>query len=395
MKKLNRKCAICGNHYGNVLHHIKMVLPKQYPIPDEYDVVSCADCGFTYADVDSCQAEYDRYYSNCNMYSASNDLLDGLPEHITKSRLDFFRKHIDRQMNILDVGFGGGDFLRTLRRDGYLNVSGFDPSEDSVESLRNVDPSIQCEVGSIFAEPIEKWIGKFDCVCFLTVMEHIYDLKDVIMRLKQYLRPDGGQIFLDVPDVEGYPQYFHVIPHYFNQEHINHFSLVSLDNLFIKNGFVRVSDKGDSRIVVGQDTPEASLQALYKISQVESASIKKDNISHASIMAYFNKAEEIGVDKEKIREFISGYESIAIWGVGSYCMQILENIPEVQDKIDFFVDNNKTKWGMEILDKKVYPPSYLLNKEKTAVLICVMRNAEHIVSQMKNCNIRNDHIVCR
>lgn len=41
MKKLIRRCPICNNEYGEVYKTIKMKLPQDVRLPDEYDVVTC------------------------------------------------------------------------------------------------------------------------------------------------------------------------------------------------------------------------------------------------------------------------------------------------------------------------------------------------------------------
>lgn len=74
MKKLIRRCPICNNEYGEVYKTIKMKLPQDVRLPDEYDVVTCEKCGFAYADVDATQDTYNTYYSCNNMYSADAKL---------------------------------------------------------------------------------------------------------------------------------------------------------------------------------------------------------------------------------------------------------------------------------------------------------------------------------
>ena len=70
MKKMIRRCPICNNEYGEVYKTIKMKLPQDVKLPDEYDVVTCENCGFAYADVDATQDTYNTYYACNNMYSA-------------------------------------------------------------------------------------------------------------------------------------------------------------------------------------------------------------------------------------------------------------------------------------------------------------------------------------
>lgn len=51
-----------------------MCLPEGNPLPTSYNVVSCSKCGFTYANVNATQKDYDNYYKNYNVYAENNDL---------------------------------------------------------------------------------------------------------------------------------------------------------------------------------------------------------------------------------------------------------------------------------------------------------------------------------
>lgn len=51
MKELIRKCPICSSEYGDTYKTIRMELPQGVKLPNEYDVVTCDNCGFAYADV--------------------------------------------------------------------------------------------------------------------------------------------------------------------------------------------------------------------------------------------------------------------------------------------------------------------------------------------------------
>lgn len=62
----NRNCLVCGNNSSNILRKINMKIPKEYHLPDSYNVVVCEKCGMVYADTSASMADYDWYYANCN-----------------------------------------------------------------------------------------------------------------------------------------------------------------------------------------------------------------------------------------------------------------------------------------------------------------------------------------
>ena len=106
MKKLIRRCPICNNEYGEVYKTIKMKLPQDVRLPDEYDVVTCEKCGFAYADVDATQDTYNTYYSCNNMYSADAKLKEKIVDTIADEREVFFEKNNSKKSKILDMGCG-------------------------------------------------------------------------------------------------------------------------------------------------------------------------------------------------------------------------------------------------------------------------------------------------
>ena len=68
MKEVLRPCPVCGGGRGDVLHHQRFAVSDDYPLPDEYDVVVCAECGMVYADTPATQADYDKFYATCSIY---------------------------------------------------------------------------------------------------------------------------------------------------------------------------------------------------------------------------------------------------------------------------------------------------------------------------------------
>ena len=70
VKKVSRKCPICYSGDGEVLHSQKFVLEENCPLPKYYDVVSCCQCGFSYADVDAPQEQYNSFYEDFSKYES-------------------------------------------------------------------------------------------------------------------------------------------------------------------------------------------------------------------------------------------------------------------------------------------------------------------------------------
>lgn len=195
----------------------------------------------------------------------------------------------------------------------------------------------------------------------------------------------GGVIFIDVPCVEGFEKYLRNSANYFNHEHINYFSLQSLDHLFANQGCRRISGDEESIKLLDFEQPELVIEALYVTDQNYNASFKRDARSEKSILNYFALIEKKESEKlEEIKHFIrEGEEDLVIWGTGSYCMKILEEIGDLKDKIVFFVDNNKRKHGQMIDGKPIVEPVKLKDYEgKIKVLILIMQQANDAVKEL-------------
>lgn len=72
----------------------------------------------------------------------------------------------------------------------------------------------------------------------------------------------------------------------------------------------------------------------------------------------------------------------------------MAKFPELQKDIVFFIDNNEMKQGLELENRKICPPSVLLDmKENYPILICSMMNSEDIVKQIEQMKIQNQYYV--
>lgn len=252
-KFLKRRCPICKTAYGEKLYYISLTLPVRYSICGEYDVVACEECGFIFADVEGTQEKYNEYYKMCNVYSDMHVLKSDTHEEMQEHRVAFLKKYLNKKDYILDIGCGSGELLRILKREGFENVYGMDPSAESIEALRC--KKIKGSIGNLFDDVSEEMKGKYDIVCCTAVLEHIYDLNLAIQKLMQYMKPETGKLFLDVPAAEGIESYANKIPHNFHHEHINYFSLQTLDNLFYMKGLSKIcsglSEEKTSMVILG------------------------------------------------------------------------------------------------------------------------------------------------
>lgn len=380
--KLNRICPICGSSDGKKIKGIHMILQERNPLPNRYDVVCCDKCGFTYADVDCSQKEYNTYYNAFNIHTEALLVENIEVLNVHQKFIDIiFQQGIGKNAKILDIGCGGGELLCMLKDRGYTEICGLDPSEKSIENLNRM--GIKGELSNIFDKPKTSLCGKFDVVTSTGVVEHIYDLQGYLKQLQQYIKEDGC-IYLLAPAAESFAEFPLPVAAYFNHEHINYFSIFSMDNLMGQFGMCRVNED-----VYMERKDEMILTALYK-REDRNYAIKRDEISCRTIEEYFKmKAQK--ENNHRVKEITESKKPVIIFGCGSYSMQILAEYPMLLEQVECFIDNNKEKTGMKFCGKSVKSPEVLNQVDKdTVIAVCSMRNSSDIVNQIRDMHIENE-----
>ncbi len=374
-----RMCPICNSLESRHLKHMEMEISDRVCLPKSYDIVACSQCGFTYAKPEGgvTQENYNEYYSKSNDYS-DEKIRVKLNKELDFARVKIIKKYIPLDTLILDIGCGNGDFLAELKENNYERLTGIDPGENSVKVVKK--RGIYAQTGNIFDAGSEK--EKYDLVCCTAVLEHIYDLKGCIEKLKRRLKGPGSRIFVDVPGMEGINEYLAMPAEHFNCEHINYFTFQSLDNLFSVNGFKRISEKEDYYVFLKEKSvPTLSIGAVYEWIDTMHGDIKKDTESEKAILQYFSVIEKkLANQKEMLKAVLMKEKRIVVWGGGNYAFQMLSSLPEIKEKIDYFIDSNHNKIGSKIIGKTVRSID-AIPKDGTLVVICSMNYAEEMAAE--------------
>ena len=364
-----------------------MLVPNNVDLPQEYDVVSCEHCGFTFANVHSIQGraltqkDYDYYYTYNNNYGV--DMLKKYFVELNSFRLNLCKKYILPTDYIADIGCGDGELLLTFKKAGMLNLKGIDPSDASVKLVKS--KGLNAENGSIFQNTQNQ---KFDFIMVTGVLEHIFDLPGAIESLKNWLNGKGSKIYAEVPDITIIDNSNAPVADHFNCEHINYFSIETLDLLFGIHGFKRISLNEEYRFSTRTDRKDTIIGGVYEFSDQLKLDIKKDLISQQSIEAYFTTNQnQIKKKYEQLQQMIAQEKNIIIWGCGNYTLQLLAEAPAILDKISFFIDSNINKQGKYLKDIPILAPDSLTNNN-LPVIICTINGGKDIEQECKKRNIR-------
>ncbi|MNW26115.1 bifunctional 3-demethylubiquinone-9 3-methyltransferase/ 2-octaprenyl-6-hydroxy phenol methylase [compost metagenome] len=375
----NRDCPVCNCSSKKELAHIKFSLPEHIKLPSSYNVVECDNCGMCYSDTTATIEDYDSYYINCNYYSG-NTVTDN------SAIIDAIVKHCPSEYRILDMGFGNGQLLNSLKLLGFSDLSGIDPSIDSVNHLKS-EGIHQAYQGSIFSLPEKKFFGQFDCCCLTSVLEHLLDPQEAIHNLSQYIK-SNGLLVLDIPDYSQVDSVDAAIPNQFNQEHINYFSKESIEWLMNSAGFVSLEYIDFPRY--NKDSVEHSLIGVFRKDDTYKAKNIKDKKTALSIERYINtqKTKEM---KRKIiiDQLIHDDKKVYIWGTGSFVSYLMETTNINKCNILSFIDNNHLKQGKVFYGFPSISPSEIVDSN-AVIVIATMMFTDSIMKQICEMNIKNE-----
>jgi SAM-dependent methyltransferase len=399
-KKLGlRSCPVCGNRKGSVLHTQKFLMPPEYGLPEEYDLVACTTCGFTYADVDACQQIYDQYYQQQSIYEDTKTGRGSGTSDYDLKRLSEIAEEIvrscpDKAAKIIEIGCANGGILRALKSKVYSNLTGVDLSAKCVENISSC--GITGIHGSIseMSRQAELDGQKFDYVILSHVMEHVYDLKSALDQCCS-LMSEGAKLYLEVPDAARYSDFYVDPYHYFNIEHINHFDEDSLTNLGTTVNLSKCY-AGHKTVPVSSTHLWPAVFVVFEKSKITDKVINLSTKARLSVEKYLELSAQHS-SAEEISKLVKTQEEIYVFGTGNLTFRLLATTDLPKCNIKGFIDNdskkntkNNNSTDKILINKHINSPDVLSDFTGT-VVICSVQFAREIEEQVKsiNKNIRN------
>lgn len=372
--KRHRQCEICGNGINLLpIKEIRFSLPDSYKIPSGYEIVSCRNCGFCYADTLASIDDYNYYYTHYNYYSGAVHVRT--PNDMSKNVIvDLLNEISVKQARILDIGFGDGEQLLLLKEAGYENLFGIDPSSESVAHIKGF--GISADIGNIYdLDVLED--GEMDVVIATGVLEHLVKPSFAVDNIRKFLKR-GGLLIVTAPNCLNLVNDLSPLSNNFNQEHINYFSPVSLKNLMGKVGFF------EEKIIAEEKYTDMFGVFSYKGEEYATNKFAKDAGVIKAIKTYLERQEENeNKYNKKIEKFVHGETLVAVWGTGAFTMNLLSNSDLKYCRIACFVDNNMLKCGSDFCGARIVSPKDLVNNTHIeAVIIASIKSAEEIRKQL-------------
>jgi SAM-dependent methyltransferase len=356
------------HHSVSTLHFQRFLLPQNHPLADGYEVVCCEGCGFVYADSAVKQEDYDRFYASFSKYEDKKTATGGGESPSDAHRLAETAECIadflpNRGARILDIGCANGGMLQRLKGLGFAKVCGFDLPAGCVENTRSL--GIEAHFGSVTQHP--PGVGPFDLVILSHVMEHLRDLHQAVRGVERLL-DRGGSIYIEVPDAAEYAS--HVVAPFqdFNTEHINHFSMRSMENLMGLLGFA--GRKQGQKVF--DSTPGMTYPAHYGFwSKTGPAGFKiqRDEDLVNRIREYITRSRAMMEQMDaRLQKVLAKSPEVIVWGTGQLAMKLLVETSLAHAKIVAFIDGNPINVGKKLQGIEIQSPSQLAGHPQPIII---------------------------
>lgn len=160
---------------------------------------------------------------------------------INKTNIDLISVHLDadkKPAKLLEIGFGGGYFLRTAKAAG-LDVQGIDVDTSNVARMK---PDFGDQVQNVDLFDAKFVDRQFDVVYMRDVFEHVPNPAPMLKEINRISR-DGGLLYIEVPNIEGLIYSAvgerHVV--IFGFAHLNYWAPKSLEAIIRNAGYETVA----------------------------------------------------------------------------------------------------------------------------------------------------------
>lgn len=367
--KLNlalRSCAICGSARKLSIFKQAFSSMSSGSLLTGYDVVTCADCGFCFADGIPKQEVFDEYYAKMSKYEHQ----DSGGHESTYDLMRFWQmaKFIEPLLpgsdtRILEVGCATGGLLALLKNHGFTHVMGIDPSPSCAATAERLY-RIHVTPAKISAIPFAA--GTADFIVLAGVLEHIRNLASSLDELVRLLSPTG-QLYICVPDASRFAQGEDAPFQEFSVEHINFFGPASLMNLMHSRGLLELACRQEM-MEVNFRTTTPVIHIAFQASTVQTPLVV-DSETASGLHAYVAQSQK---EDSRIHQIISAIaangESVLVWGTGMHTLRLMQTSQLKNTKIVAFIDSNPHYQGKNINDIPIIAPSHVCDHTEPIVI---------------------------
>ena len=364
----NRVCPICDGARVRHLYTQRFFPMSDGSLLDGFDVVVCDACGLAYSDDIPPQSVFDAYYRDMSKYEFEGSGGQESAHDFKRfhSIAELISRHVpNRNTAILDIGCATGGLLSVLKGMGYTNLRGLDPSPRCAAAAKRLYgiEVMDCTISDLLGRP-----ERFDLLILVGVLEHIRDLHGAMASMTGLIAP-GGAVFGEVPDATEFHRWPDAPFQEFSTEHINHFSPVSLANLFARRGLAEVVREQHPRWYTASTVMPSAVGIYRKSGDSQSLPIRRDDQSEPALREYIRQSLEVERRIEsRIEQISQGGQPILVWGVGTHTQRLMARGSLGNASIVAFVDSNPRYQGKTLNGVPILSPGDLRNRPEPIVI---------------------------
>ena len=354
---LNRKCPVCGIFNKSFLMQQSFTEMSHASLLSSYKVAVCKGCGAAFADVIPEQKIFDHYYSEMSKYEFPQNGGVQSPTDLARFKeiADFVEPYLKLNFHILDMGCATGGLLAEMKKRGYRNLLGVDPSNlccEMTKSLYDIK-TIRSTISNM-----DKLDTKFDFLFLIGVLEHLKDINSALRGLASCMSSEG-LIYIEVPDATSYDQFQGAPFQFFSIEHINFLSPQSLRNLMANHGFECIFTEKIIRYL-SPNAIEPAIGGLFrlrtKVDRLENVEFDFETLP--ALERYISRSRELeSTVFAQIDQLVDAGRPLAVWGVGAHTLRLLTSSRLGKANLVAFIDSNIKYKGNFIAEIPVVPPS--------------------------------------
>ncbi|MEI7500581.1 MAG: methyltransferase domain-containing protein [Bacteroidota bacterium] len=234
MSEIISNCPVCGNSIFTLFLDVK----DHFLTKEEFSILKCDSCGFRFVNPRPDNINIGMYYQSEEYISHDAEKSNFLNRIYRLARIISIRgkfriiKKFCPGGKILDIGCGTGEFLHYCRQKGF-EVTGVEPNAKASTFAQSKNQVIV--FGQL--ESLSGAGGLFNCITMWHVLEHVPNLDELIIQVKQLLAPNGVFI-VAVPnsnswDAAYYKEYWAA---YDVPRHLYHFTQCTMEKLVSMTG---------------------------------------------------------------------------------------------------------------------------------------------------------------
>jgi SAM-dependent methyltransferase len=371
-----RPCPVCGGRERRLIYRQSFM---EGPMGDSYDVVVCAQCGAGFADGIPAQDEMDRYYSEQSKYSRA--FAGGAESPWETRRFEVTARqaaeHVRcREASILDIGCATGGLLAAFTRLGFQDVTGVDPSPECAAAAKRLHG---VSVRTATLAQLAGWDRRFDLILLVGVLEHVREAGRAVEIAAGLLKP-GGLIYCAVPDVEGLAESVNAPFQQFSTEHVNFFSIHSMNRLFAAHAMASARAwRWTVEWREGVTEPVAS--GVYKAAPT--GVLPFDTATGPALERYVAASAKADLKiLSAIESLRLSQEPIIVWGAGTLARRLLATTRFAEANIQAFVDSDPQQQGGRLAGRPIVRWDAATTRNET-VIICSVAFEKEIADTIR------------